>query len=69
MAQVIGAIILLCIVWAVVKWLIINIIIPFAKTALMVTFIAICIGVLIGGGNAIYNYLISFRNNVKQERI
>jgi len=67
MPQLIGAIIIIYIVYVVVKWLIINIIIPFAKTALIMTFIAMGIGVLIGGGNAIYNYVISFRNNVKPE--
>ena len=57
----------------VVHWIFVNIILPFLKGAATITVVltvaAVGTGVAIGGFSAIRNYVVSFKKNVKFEKI
>ncbi len=73
MPQLIGGLIALYVVIVVVHWLFVNIILPFLKgaatIAVVLTVVAVGAGLAIGGYSAIRNYVVSFRKNVRFERV
>lgn len=73
MPQLIAGLAVIYLVIVVVHWIFVNIILPFLKgaatIAVVLTVAAVGTGLAIGGFSAIRNYIVSFRNNVKFEKV